>query len=451
MPAARPNVLLIIADDHRADAIGAFGHPVVRTPTLDRLIEQGACFSQARIMGGLMPAVCAPSRACLFTGRNPVRADADPQLAYGPHYEVRLPADACTLPERFRSEGYQTFFTGKWHNDIPALLRSFEAGRRIFHGGMSAHTAVPVRDLPEIAAGAPPRTAVGFSTDLFAEAAQEFLRARDRNRPFFACLAFTSPHDPRTPPEEHRRSYPAEHLPLPGNFLPSHPFDNGSLDIRDERLAPKPLSPAVVRGHLADYYGMISHHDAAIGRVLRTLSETGDAGSTLVVYLSDHGLSVGSHGLLGKQNLYEDSVRVPLVIRGPGVPAGLRNGALAYSFDLFATLCELAGVPPPDGIDSRSLVPSLAPGSPPHRPELGALYMDQQRMVTDGRWKLIAYRVNGAERIQFFDLKGDPDERRDLAESAAYEGLRSRWLARLAAFQRQIGDRWWTAPRAQPR
>lgn len=441
MPPARPNVLLVIADDHRADAIAALGHATVSTPVLDGLVRRGTAFTRATIAGSLMPAVCAPSRACLLTGRGLFRADANPTLERGPHYEVRIPADACTLPERFRAEGYETFFTGKWHNDLPALVRSFEQGANIFHGGMCDHTAVPVRSLEEIRRGAAPRVGPGFSTELFCGAAETFVRTRPPGRPFFACIALTSPHDPRTPPAEFRAQYDAAKIPLPKNFRPDHAFDNGELGIRDELLAPRPLTPAVVREHLADYYGMISHHDACIGRVLDALRATGAADNTIVVYLSDHGLALGSHGLLGKQNLYEHSVRVPFILAGPGVPAARRCDGLVCAHDLYATLCALTGVTAPAGIDSRSLVPALI-GGDGGREAVYSAYMDCQRMVTDGRWKLIVYRVGGTERSQLFDLVADPDELNDLAASAAHRGQISRLRERLIRWQAAAGDRW---------
>ncbi len=437
----RPNILFVVADDHRADAIGALGHATVRTPVLDGLVRRGTAFTRATIQGSLMPAVCAPSRACLLTGNGVFRADAEPKLDRGPHYEVRLPAEACTLPERLRAAGYETFVTGKWHNDLPALLRSFEGGREIFHGGMCDHTAVPVRDLEAIRRGEPAMVGAGFSSEIFCGAAEKFVRGRARERPFFAWVALTSPHDPRTPPAEFRAHYDAARMPLPVNFSPEHGFDNGELDVRDEQLAPRPLAPDVVREHLADYYGMISHHDACIGRVLAALRETGQEENTIVVYVSDHGLALGSHGLLGKQNLYEPSVRVPLFLAGPGVPAAQRSDALIHPLDLYATLCELAGVSAPAGLDSRSLVPLLA-GRGGGRESVCSVYMDGQRMVTDGRWKLILYRVGGDERGQLFDLATDPDECRDLAGDPTNAGRIDGLRARLRAWQAENGDHW---------
>ncbi|MEY4813235.1 MAG: hypothetical protein RLZZ162_308, partial [Verrucomicrobiota bacterium] len=171
---AHPNILFVVVDDHRADAIGALGYPTVCTPVLDGLVRRGTAFTRATIQGSLMPAVCAPSRACLLTGNGVFRADAEPKLATGPIFEVQLPADACTLPERLRAAGYETFVTGKWHNDLPALLRSFERGQEIFHGGMCDHTAVPVRDLEDIRRGEPARIGGGFSTEIFCDAAEKF-------------------------------------------------------------------------------------------------------------------------------------------------------------------------------------------------------------------------------------------------------------------------------------
>lgn len=439
---APPNILIVIADDHRADAIGVLGHGEVSTPELDRLVRRGTAFTRARIAGGLMPAVCSPSRASLLTGRTPFRADAAPGLVPAPPYEVCLPADACTLPECFGAAGYETFFTGKWHNDEAALLRSFEAGRAIFQGGMCEHTRVPVRDLDGIRRGDPVRIAGGFSTEIFCHAAADFLRTRATDRPFLACVALTSPHDPRTPPEPFRARYDAPVLALPVNFQPQHPFDNGELEVRDEQLLSHPLAPAGVRESLADYYGMISHHDTYLGRVLTALAETGQMENTIVVYLSDHGLALGSHGLLGKQNLYEHSVRVPLILAGPRVPAGFRHDGLVYSFDLYATLCDLAGVTAPKGLDSRSLRPLLASTRGAVRDAIGSAYMDCQRMVTDGRWKLIVYRVAGRQRCQLFDLERDPDELHDRAAEPAQAAQLAALQARLEAWQLEAGDRW---------
>jgi Arylsulfatase A and related enzymes len=438
-----PNVVFIIADDHRHDALGSSGHPVVQTPHLDALAARGTQFTHAYHMGGLIAAVCSPARASLLTGRNVIAADAAKVASSSPSCTVSLPADWPTLPQLFRQAGYETFITGKWHNDRAALHRSFSAGRRIFLGGMSDHTRVPLHDYADNGDySVPPRFEPGFSTELFCDAAVDFLAQRPHDRPFFLYLSLTSPHDPRTPPGKFAAMYPLGSTPLPDNFSPDHAFDNGEISIRDEVLASKPLRPDVLRTHLAAYYGMISHHDAQLGRVFDALRTAKLEADTIVVYVSDHGLALGSHGLLGKQNLYEHSVRVPLLLAGPGVAPAHRAPGLVYSMDLFATLLQLARLPQPSRIESQPL--PLAPSDTPKpgRDSIFALYKDCQRMVSDGRWKLIRYRVNGIERLQLFDLENDPHELSDLAAMPAHQTTLQRLLIRLGDWQNAVGDRW---------
>src|ERR1035438_3291932 len=179
-----------------------------------------------------------------------------------------------------------------------------------------------------------------FSSEVFADAAIEFLERRNGDRPFFCYVSFTSPHDPRTPPPPFDTQYKPDDVPLPANWLPEHPFDNGELRIRDELLAPFPRTEADTRRQLAEYYGMVSANDFHVGRMLDALERTGQLAETIVVVTGDHGLALGSHGLFGKQNLYEHSVGIPLILSGPGVRVG-RSAALVYNLDLFPTLCAL--------------------------------------------------------------------------------------------------------------
>ena len=237
--------------------------------------------------------------------------------------------------------------------------------------------------------------------------------------------------------------YDPDRIELPPNFLPAHPFDNGELEIRDEKLAPKPLVPATLRQHLADYYGMISHQDEQLKRVLTALRASGAEENTIIVYVSDHGLALGRHGLLGKQNLYEHSVRVPMLLSGPGIAAGVICREMVYSLDLYATLAGLAG----HSGRSRPRQPESARCRWRAAPQRGrdlvfALYKDCQRMACDGRWKLIRYRVKGRERLQLFDLAQDPDELNDLSAEPRRQAELERLRSQLAEWQRTIGDRW---------
>lgn len=411
---SQPNILFIIADDHRFDAIGAMGDATVQTPVLDSLMARGTTFRQTHIMGSLVGAVCVPSRAAVLTSASLFRSGMQ-----------EINRELAVWPQVMREAGYHTFATGKWHNDKQTFTNSFAEGAKIFFGGMSSHFEVPVFDYD--ASGAYPNTAkyIGekFSTEMFTDEAVQFLQDYDASAasaPFFLYLAFTSPHDPRTPPGEYASMYAPAEMPVPENFMPEHPFDNGEMRIRDEVLAPFPRTPEIVQQHIADYYGMISHMDAEIGRVLKTLEATGQLENTLIIYTADHGLAVGQHGLLGKQNLYSHSIRVPSIFAGPGVPEGKTVDALTYLYDVFPTVCELTAVACPDTVEGRSLVPLMHGSAERVRETVFAAYRDIQRTVSDGLWKLIRYYVSeetgaGTNRIQLFDLANDPGETTELS------------------------------------
>jgi arylsulfatase A-like enzyme len=438
MPRQRPHILLTIADDQRHDMLGRLGHPRLRTPALDRLAERGTCFSHAFHLGSNHPTVCGPSRAMLHTGRPLFRIPheikgGDDWTAGGPD---EAPDRVPLLGEQLRRAGYHTHGVGKWHNGADAYARSFSSGGAIFFGGMSSHFAVPIHDFdPNGRYDTPPHTTERHSTELFTDAALAFLRDYDGDEPFFLYVAYTAPHDPRqTLPEWHAR-YRAEDVTPPPNFLPQHPFDNGELHIRDEQLAAFPRTEGEVRRHIAEYEAITAHLDDAIGRLHAALDEAGHADDTLVIHTADHGLSVGRHGLMGKQNLYDHSVRVPLLMAGPGVEAGRTDDRLCYQHDLNPTLLAAAGLDPPGPPFFRNLCESSG------YDEVFCCYRLPQRMVRDHRHKLIEYRVEGQPpRTQLFDLTDDPHEIRDLAGRPESGVTIERLRERLADWQRRVDD-----------
>lgn len=339
----RPNVLFLFADDQRADTIAAWGNPNIRTPNLDRLAAEGFSFRNNYNLGSNSGAVCAPSRAMVNTG-----------LAY-----FRVANDlrgAMLLPELLGESGYSTFATGKWHNGEESWLRGFQRGQALFFGGMSDHSQVPLVDLVGSGELGNERIGQKLSIELFADAAIDFLESYRGEQPFYAYVAFTAPHDPRMLPQEFRDYYHENLPPLPDNFLPLHPFNPGDamLTIRDEQLAAWPRTEEVIRDQIAEYYGLISHLDGQIGRVLDALRASDHADNTIVVYAADHGLAIGSHGLLGKQNVYEHSQKCPLIFAGPGIPHG-ESEAYTYLLDIFPTVTALASAPTAADLDGADL------------------------------------------------------------------------------------------------
>lgn len=438
------NVLFILTDDQRADTLAPWGGDAVETPALDALASRGTSFLNTYCMGSHSGAVCGPSRAMILTGRDLNRIETP----------FNLNERTTTLPEPFRDAGYNTFYTGKWHNGKGAFTRGFTHGSSIFFGGMGSHTELPVHDFDptRVYDHGARRPLHEFSSTEFVSGAIEFLRARAASPtvgentpawgPFFAMVSFTAPHDPRTPPPEYAAMYDPDSIELPANFKPVHPFDNGEMTIRDERLAAWPRTEDEVRRHLADYYAMVSHTDAQIGRLLDELDTLGLADSTIVVFASDHGLAVGSHGLMGKQNLYEHSTKAPLIVYDPRRPgAGATCPGLFYLHDLHPTIAELAGLPPIDvgevsvsrhSPQARSFAGCVDGCDGENDPEgdcagrhiLFTLYRDLQRSVRDERWKLIVYpKIN---RVQLFDLETDPHERLDRSRVMAGHVLRLR-------------------------
>jgi arylsulfatase A-like enzyme len=427
--AEKPNVLFLLSDDQQYDAVHALGNDAIQTPNLDKLVQRGCTFTRTYCAGALVGAVCQPSRSMIMTGRSLFRSP------------IEIPANLPTMPETLDKAGYTTFATGKWHNSPPVFARLFrQDADNLFFGGMTDQTKVPLQKFDPTGKYDKKDEHIGdgFSSTLFADAARKFLKGHKGDKPFFLYVAFTAPHDPRTPPKEFADKYDPKKIPLPKSLMPQHPFNNGDLTGRDEMLAPWPRTPEIVKQHIADYYGMITHMDAEIGRILKTLEDTGHDKDTIIVYTSDHGLALGRHGLFGKQNLYEHSMRPPLIFAGPGVPQGKKSDALVYLYDLFPTICDLTSTPIPDTVEGKSLVPILKGKEDKVRDTIFLAYKDIQRAVRTDRWKLIRYtQIN---KSQLFDLKDDPDELKDLAGDPKYADKLKEMTALLVEQQKKFGD-----------
>jgi len=420
-PEKRPNVLFILSDDQQHDTIGALGNPDIQTPHIDSLAKSGVAFTNAYIMGGSSPGVCSPARACLLTGRT--LWDIENQDIWG--YEMS--EKFKTLPEVFRENGYITFATGKNHPGRTGQFhRAYTEGDKLLFSGTnnSKFRQFLYPFSPE--GNYNKKSRVQFkgthSTKTYGDACIDFVKRQEsRAEPFYAYLAFQAPHDPRQSPEEFRSRYQDEEMKLPKNFMPKHPFDSGADRDWDEKRVKWPRTEENIKKHIADYYALITTMDAQIGKVIDVLKETNQFENTIIVFASDNGLALGRHGLVGKQNIYEHSVRVPLIISGPGIPEGERRDQLCYLPDINPTLCELIGLPIPETVQHKSLMPLLRDPETSHRGHLYFAYMNWQRSVRNDRFKLIEYCVDDTRHTQLFDLKNDPHELNNLADDPKYK------------------------------
>ena len=420
-----PNIVFIFADDQRADTIASLGNPVIKTPNLDRLVKRGVAFTRAYMQGGNGGATCVPSRAMLLSGRSLAQID-----------EKLLKHQ--TWPSAFGAAGYATFAAGKWHNGPPSIPKSFQQAKALFVGGMANPLKAPTSDMLPTGKLTPAKISPKHLCEEATDETLAFLKSQDGKRPFFSYLAFDGPHDPHIVPEGFPVEYAPALIPLPPNFLPQHPFDNGEMVIRDEQLLPWPRKQADIQTMLAEYYRYVSFLDVQVGRVLDAVDASPHAANTIIVYAADSGVARGSHGLIGKQNLYEHSMRVPLIVAGPGIAADKRSEAMCYLFDVLPTLGKLCGVATPSGSNGREFAAVLKDPSQPGRPFLMFGYKTIQKALNDGRWKLIRYPH--VDRTQLFDLQTDPYETKDLSALPEHAERIQSMLAKLAAEMKADGD-----------
>ncbi len=421
----RPNVLFLFADDMRADSIAALGNATVKTPNLDALVRRGFVMRNAYCFGGNSAAVCTPSRNMLLSGNAYFRwKDFVPPEMKNARPGGLAPGDGPNFPLSMRDAGYLTYHHGKKGNTAPLIQAKFEINKYLRDDEAERLSGEPGREIVD--------EAISFLRDRHGAA----VKSAD-SKPFCMYLAFGNPHDPRVAAKKYLDQYDVDRIPLPKNYLPLHPFDNGEMTVRDEKLLPWPRTEADIRRTLHEYYATITALDFHIGRLLESLKEFGQLDNMLIVFSADQGIAVGSHGLLGKQNLYDAGMKSPLIFAGSGIASG-ESDALVHLFDIFPTICDLVGASVPTTIDGRSFRPVLEGKTKVARPELMLAYLDKQRAFRDERWKLIRYpQVNVT---QLFDLQTDSDERHNLADEPAQKERVAEMLTRLIKRQQHYND-----------
>ncbi|MBC8350739.1 MAG: sulfatase-like hydrolase/transferase [Planctomycetes bacterium] len=432
----RPNVLFLLTDDQRPDTIRELGNSHIETPHLDALARRGVAFTRAVCANP----ICTPSRAEILSGcsgfRNGV-IDFGKQIAP----ELKL------WPQAMTEAGYHSWYVGKWHNDGKPIQRGYERTLGLFTGGGGKFwkdqvdwKGTPVTGyrgwiFQDDERNLFPERGVGLTPDIsskFADAAIEFIRRKPAD-PFFLQVAFTAPHDPLFFPPTFEKKYDPDKVPLPANFLAEHPFDHGNFDGRDEKLLEWPRTPQMIRKLLAVYYAVISDVDKQVGRIIETLRTTGQFDNTIVIFSSDHGLGVGSHGLRGKQSMYEHTINVPLIIAGPNIPPGQTRDAQVYLRELYPTTCDLIGIDIPASVEGTSFADVVVGKSERTHDHVFCYFRDKQRMVRDSRWKLTHYPA--IDRWQLFDLVNDPNELSDVSNDSTKSEVLQRLRKKLRAEQ----------------
>ena len=465
-PAKRPNILFILTDDQQPESLSAYGNTVCKTPNIDRLAAEGMTFDGARHMGAWSGAVCKPSRTMIMTGRSVWRIPGKGS-PYGEDDRTRVPADIAeqSMAAVFNRAGYDTFRTCKIGNSYPEANKLFKTNleKSCREGNAEEGSA------------------------WHADQVLDYLGKREGSQaaePFLIYFGFSHPHDPRNGTPELLAHYGAkndwdpEHPgpanpaapPLPDTWLPAHPFPDGHPDLRDEVAVQGVMAhrdPATVRNEIGREYACIENIDGQIGRVLAKLEAMGELDNTYIFFTSDHGIAVGCHGLMGKQNLYEHTWRVPFIARGPGIKPGSRAAGNFYLMDMLPTFCDLAGIAAPPTVEGLSIRPVLEGKQDTVRDTMYGAYAGGtkpgMRAALNGDWKLIQYDTLAGKvhETQLFNLKENPHEylkehqapeviaatghtpnpeQVDLAEDPAYADQRAKMEALLKTEMIRWGD-----------
>jgi choline-sulfatase len=440
--APRPNLLLIIADDHAGGTLGIEGDPRLATPNLDALARQGVLFERAYCNSPL----CTPSRQSLITGKLPHSVGVT-QL------RTPLPETALTLGDWLSARGYRTIAIGKMHFngpsrhgfaervDTPKWERYLQAHPP--KGGDHRRPWRPFVDPASLWLNAECKPtglrAESMQSSFFVDEAIRLLRC-DGDRPIAMVVSFYDPHSPFNFPEEWQ-----------GRFRPCQ-FGVPALTEEDRIEQPAvfaSLSPGEVLGIQTAYFTSLSFVDYQVGRLMNGLEQSGLASNTLVVYVGDNGYMLGQHGRFEKHCFFEPSVRVPLIMRWPGhLPAGGRVSGLVEMVDILPTILNLIGVPFPPRLQGTDLEPLIRgyPGAQAHDVVFSEYLENEEAMVSSGRLKLIVgtgrrlrqdgYQTRKPRPLRgpyerLYDLAADPGETMDLSQNSCYAAAKELLLDRM--------------------
>ena len=452
--AKKPNILFIFVDDLSYDCVASHGNKQVKTPNIDRLTSESTHFTQAYNSGTWSAAVCLASRTQLMTGQrvwhagalyNGIKSNVHPEIL------KKIDAPKTTLveyaeaglfwPQLMEQSGYETYYAGKWHVGPNSIAEKIWKHTKNLRPGMPNQAEIRynrtfVRGqtsnwLPTDVTNQGYWKGGKHWSEVLKDDAIEFLDiSKKSKKPFLMTIAFNAPHDPKQAPKEFQDMYPYDSIKVPENFLPEYPHDFGANRIRDEQLAPFPRTPYSIQVNRSEYYALITHLDVQIGQILAHLKTTGQDKNTYIFFTADHGLAIGQHGMTGKQNMYDHSVRVPWLISGPGIPKGKKVDDFIYLQDVMATSLDLADIKKPSHLEFNSVLPIINGKKKVCTNIVYSSYLNHQRMVRSKDYKYIIYPISGIELL--YDLRKDPLEITDVSKIKKYNKYLEKMRTHLA-------------------
>jgi arylsulfatase A-like enzyme len=467
-----PNIVFIFSDDHAYQAISAYGDPrrLIETPHIDRLAREGMRFDRCIVPNS----ICGPSRAAVLTGKY------SHKNGFYNNTNSRFDGSQPTFPKMLRAAGYQTAIIGKWH--LVTNPTGFDEwhilpGQGVYYNPPMIHNGKAV-------------THPGYVTDIITDLSLDWLRGRDKSKPFVLMCQHKAPHREWLPALRHLdhdrdRKYPepatlfddyagrgkAEHdqdmtiartmnavdlkLTPPKILTPEQRrewdayYEPRNASFRDSHLEGQDLVRWKYNRYLHDYLGCVKAVDESVGRLLKYLDDEGLAENTIVVYTSDQGFYLGEHGWFDKRWIFEESLRAPLLVRWPGVvKPGSTNGELVSNLDFAETFLEAAGLPVPADMQGRSLVPLLAGRTPGHwRKSFYYEYFEYPQphhvqphhgLVTS-RYKLVRFDRPDIDTWELFDREKDPHELKSVYDDPAYAGVVAELKQELGRLRAALG------------
>jgi len=417
-PPKKPNIIVFFSDDHVFRALGCAGNEAIHTPNMDQLAAQGMRFTTAFVP----TPVCVASRASIFSSLYP-QQHGSTFLNNKPFIEKVTAGQLKILPQYLQEAGYITGYCGKTHMGDPLKNLAFQKGKEHGFDGKDINTF---------------------------KYANEFIDQHAKgDKPFLLWVSPHQPHIPLRPPDEWRDFYKPENMPIDPNFrenpLPSSLTNQGKPGEMTYRDKGGPQTREEAQKMTALYYAEISHLDEQVGSLLKRLSDLGIDKDTLIIYLSDNGYHLGNHGVGNKLLMYEESVRVPFIVRYPRmIKPGQVSDELVSSIDVMPTILDIVGIPIPQGLEGKSLKPLLMGNKITLRDEIfaeccGVAGMGiGHRMVRTKRWK---YMLSDVNEEALFDLKNDPYEMNNLVKDSAMQKQLGRLRKALARWMDHVGDR----------